>query len=154
MNHSSIILLLPKNKFVVYAILPHESIVKQMFKKILFTILAIIAGYAIMIIGLYISQDLFFGGIEIGKTKIWELTIAGLGAFVSAFAGGFVTGRLAPVKSIVAPAILAVETMIEATFLFIEGQFPNPVWFDILSELTLVVGILAGGNYYLHRRKK
>jgi len=125
-----------------------------MLKKILLTILAIFAGYAIMIIGLYISQDLFFGGIEIGKTKIWELAIAGFGAFISAFAGGLVTGKLAPVKNMIAPTILAVETMIEATFLFIEGQFPNPLWFDILSELTLVVGILAGGYYYLIKRRK
>jgi hypothetical protein len=125
----------------------------EKLKTISLTILALIAGYAIMILGLYLSQDVTFGGIVIGETKLWQLVIAGIGAFISAFAGGYVATLLAPLKNYIPAIILAVETMIEATLLFIEGQFPNPLWFDIMSELTLAIGIMAGGYYYLRHYK-
>ena len=121
------------------------------FKKVAFTILAFIAGYAAMVIGLYISQDAFFGGIVIGETKLWQLAIAGIGALGSAFIGGLVAARLAPIKNMTAPIILALETVVESIYLYLGGAFPNPLWFDIMSELTLLIGILAGGYYYLSR---
>ena len=126
----------------------------QTIKNILGTLLAFILGYAVMVVGLYLSQDLFFGGIHIGETKLWQVAIAGFGAVVSAFAGGFVAGKIAPVKTFLPQIILAGETVIESIYLYLTGVFTNPLWFDILSELTLMVGIVAGGYYYLNVYRK
>ena len=125
----------------------------EALKKISLIILAFILGYTVMVIGLYLSQDAFFGGIVIGRTKLWQLAIAGVGALLSAFVGGYVTGLIAPVKNYIPQFILAGETVIESIYLYVEGAFPNPLWFDIMSEMTLLVGIFGGGYFYLKRHK-
>lgn len=118
------------------------------------TILAVIAGYTLMVSGLYVSQDVAFGEIIIGKTKIWQLVIAGLGAIFSAFAGGFVAGRLAPIKDRTPQVILTFGIFVETTAHYLEGSFINPLWFDMIAGLILIIGVFCGGHYYLSKRKK
>ena len=120
-------------------------------KKVAFLILAVIAGYAIMVIGLFISQDAFFGGIVIGETKIWELAIAGVGAFLSAFAGGYTAQKFSPFRNWIAPFIIGAETIVESIYLFRSGKFPNPLWFDIGAEFTLLFGIFCGAYFYMKK---
>ena len=123
----------------------------QKLKNILLVLIAVIAGYFVMVIGLYISQDAFFGGIVIGETPLWQVAIAGIGAFVSAFAGGWVAARLSPFTNWAPQIIMGLETIVESIYLFQSGKFPNPLWFDIGAEITLLVGIFAGGYYYLNK---
>ncbi len=107
-----------------------------------------------MALGLYLSQDLAFGGIVIGKTHVWQLVIAGLCSIISAFAGGFISGQLAPMKDRAPQVILAFGIMVESTAPYMEGSFLNPLWFNMISTLLLIISIFWGGHYYLSRRKR
>ena len=119
-------------------------------KKIGLYIAAPILGYAAMILGLILVQDVCFGRIVLGETPLWKLVPVAIGSFLAAGLGGFLAAKIAKAYF---PALLMIGgTIFETINLMRSGEFVNPMWFETLAELTLIFGILWGANYVLKKR--
>ncbi|MDW3652161.1 MAG: hypothetical protein R8P61_34115 [Bacteroidia bacterium] len=117
----------------------------EKIRKIALIALAVVAGYAVMILGLLLTQDLSLGRVEFGITPLWKIPLVGIGALASAALGGWVAFLISKSKKLIPQIIMAGFTIFETTALLMEGALTNPLWFELLSELTLIVGILGAG---------
>lgn len=117
----------------------------ETIRKIALIALAVVAGYAVMILGLLLTQDLSLGRVEFGITPFWKIPLVGIGALASAALGGWVAFLISKSKKLIPQIIMAGFTIFETTALLMEGVLTNPLWFELLSELTLIVGIIGAG---------
>ena len=117
----------------------------ETIRKIALIALAVVAGYAVMILGLLLTQDLSLGRVEFGITPMWKIPLVGIGALASAALGGWVAFLISKSKKLIPQIIMAGLTVVETTALLMEGALTNPLWFELLAELTLIVGIIGAG---------
>jgi hypothetical protein len=57
--------------------------------RVLRTAIAIVVGYAVMVILITLVQEAWFGGVDYYESSRDELAVAGFFTFLSAVAGGF-----------------------------------------------------------------
>ncbi len=107
-------------------------------------LLAVVAGYATMVLLISLVQEGIFGGVTYQETPFPQLLIAGLLTTASAVAGGAVAAGVFG-KPYYPPSLaIGGLVVLETTYMILAGQLPGPVWFDMLAGGSLLTGILVG----------
>ena len=107
-------------------------------------LLALVAGYATMIICIFIVQEGMFGGVTYQKTPLPQLLVAGILTSASALVGGAV-GAWVFGKPFFPPALaMCGLVVLETTYMIAAGRLPGPLWFDVAAASGLLFGILLG----------
>ena len=73
------------------------------------------------------------------------LAIASVAAVVVGFCGGFVSAWVGGRPRLLHAAGLLIPLAIDTTFVVTSGVSSDPLWYDLVGSLTLVVAALAGG---------
>lgn len=118
-----------------------------MIKTILLTIIAVIAGYALMVGLITLVQEVWFGGVGWGTTPFGQLAVAGFFTMLAAFVGAAVATAIRLGKSVVPAVIMSCLVALETTALVVTERVSGPLWFDALSALLLILAIMAGGLF-------
>ncbi len=113
--------------------------------KLVKSVTAIVLGYALMVVLIWIVQEGMFDGVGFNKSSLTVLGVAGLLTFGGAVAGGFATGWLAP-GAPRAHVLVPVLAVIAETLGFLVPRSGDPVWFDLLAGGSLVFGLLLGAQ--------
>ncbi len=109
---------------------------------------SIVIGYATIVLGAIVFQDLLFGGLSFAESPASELIIGGGLTALSAVAGGYLLGKVAPFRPILHSVPLVVWLCIERTIIHIQGITAAPLWFDIVSGRGEVAGVVIGVCLY------
>ena len=120
--------------------------------RVLRTAIAIVVGYAVMVILITLVQEAWFGGVDYYESPRSELAVAGFFTFLSACAGGFVAAWIGGRQYLAHGLAVAAGVVVETTVLLSTGGLSGPVWFDLLASLSLVVGILLGAALFARLR--
>jgi len=113
--------------------------------KILRSVLAVAAGYAVMVVLITLVQETWFGGVKFGESPTRVLVIAGFLTFVAAVIGGSTGSAIAGFRRAV-PFVMGGMVVLETSVLIARGRVGGPLWFDILAAASLILGILLGGE--------
>lgn len=115
-----------------------------MIKSIVLTIVAVVAGYALMVALITLVQEVWFGGVEWGITPIGRLAVAGLFTMLAAFIGAAVATAIVRRRTFLPAIVMSCLVALETTALVMTGKVGGPLWFDVLSALLLVLAIMSG----------
>ena len=107
---------------------------------------AVLLGYAVLVLGAFVFQDALFGRLTY-QSPPFDLVIGGGLTVVSAVAGGYVLALIAPKRPMLHAVPLVVWLCFETTVLYLSGD--SPLWFDIVTGGSNVVGILVGAYAWL-----
>ncbi len=123
-------------------------------KNIAIIVIAALVSYALM--GLFITavQEWIFHGVNYHKSSFLVLAVAGLGTFLSAVAAGWIAYRINNYRNRFSNYIMCILVVCETTWLIVTKRADNPIWFDVLAALSLIVGILAGSYLGYLRKSK
>ncbi len=112
------------------------------------SIAAVILGYATIVVGAVVFQELLFGGISYLDSPWLDLVIGGGLTALSAVAGGYLLAVVAPIRPMLHSIPLVLWLSFETTYLYVTEITAGPLWFDIVSGASLVVGVLIGAFAY------
>ena len=111
--------------------------------------MAVICGYAIMVILITLVQEVWFGGIGWNKTPFGVLCIAGFFTCVASAIGAVIATAIARRSGRIASVIMSCFVVAETATLMITGKVTGPLWFDIIAAASLIVAILIGAELFL-----
>ena len=109
------------------------------------SVAAVLAGYAVIVAGTTLAFESILGGIGYYKSSATVLAIASVAAFVVGFCGGIVSAWVGGRPRLLHAAGLLIPLAIDTTFVVTSGVSSDPLWYDLVGSLTLVVAALAGG---------
>jgi hypothetical protein len=121
--------------------------------KAVWSVVAVVTGYAVMIAGAWLGQESVFPGTEYGS-PILELLTVGVLTSVLAGTGGAVTAILAPSRPYLHLLPMAVLISIETIGLYVTGRVTGPLWFELLAGASLITGTVAGAWVGLHAKRR
>ena len=110
---------------------------------------AVILGYAVIVLGAVVFQELLYGGLSYADSPWSHLVIGGGLTALSAVAGGFLLAYVAPARPMIHTVPLVVWLVFETTYLHMTGVTAGPLWFDIVSGGSLVIGVVIGAYAFL-----
>lgn len=113
------------------------------------SIAAVILGYATIVAGAVIFQELLFGGISFHQSPWLHLVVGGGLTGFSAVVGGYLLAVVAPSRPMLHTIPLILWLGFETTFLYVTEVTAGPLWFDIVSGGSLIVGVLVGAFAFL-----
>ncbi len=108
----------------------------------------VVLGYAILIIGITLVQEVWLERPHLGETKVLTIITVGLACMFVSAVGGFMAGVVSGKAGMAPQKVMSVLILIETTVLVWSGQVDNPFWFEILAAASLIFSILAGGWCY------
>ena len=108
------------------------------------SIAAIVLGYATIVLGAVIFQELLFGGISYRDSPLMHLVVGGGLTGLSAVVGGYLLAIVAPFRPMLHTIPLVLWLGFETTYLYVTEVTGGPLWFDMVSGGSLVVGVLIG----------
>ena len=108
------------------------------------SIAAVVLGYAIIVAGAVVFQELLFGGISYRDSPWLNLVVGGGLTALSAVLGGYLLAIVAPFRPMLHTIPLVLWLGFETTYLYVTEVTTGPLWFDIVSGGSLVVGVLVG----------
>jgi hypothetical protein len=115
-----------------------------MIRRIGMFFLAVVAGYATMILFITVVQEGMFGGVTYQTSPLPQLLVAGGLTLASAAVGGVVAARIFG-KPFFPPALIICGLVVlESTYMISAGRMPGPIWFDVMASGSLLFGILLG----------
>ena len=117
--------------------------------RLLRSITAVVVGYATIVLGAVIFQDLLFGGLSYGESPWLHLVVGGGVTALSAVAGGYVLAVIAPMRPMLHAVPLVLWLGIETALLYVTEVTSGPLWFDIVSGGSLIGGVLIGTFAFL-----
>ena len=109
------------------------------------SVAAVLAGYAVIVVGTTLAFETLLGGIGYYKSSRTVLAIASVAAFFVGFCGGFVSAWVGGRPRLLHAAGLLLPLAIDTTFVVTSGVSSDPLWYDLAGSLTLVVAALLGG---------
>lgn len=115
-----------------------------MIKRIAIYLLAVLAGYIVMVLLITVVQELIFGGVSYQTTPMPQLLIVGVLTAFSAVAGGAVAAKIFGNPWYTPALAMCGLIILETTYMTSAGKLDGPLWFDIAAASSLVVGILVG----------
>ncbi len=118
-------------------------------KKLLRTVAGVVCGYLLMGLLITLVQDVWFGGVEWGKTPLGDLTIAGFFTCVAAAIGAVTATAIARPTGRVAAAIMSCLVVLEMTTLIVTGTVAGSLWFELLAAASLIVAIVLSAELFL-----
>lgn len=113
--------------------------------RILRTVAAVVAGYAVIVAGTTLTLEVLLGGFGYYESSRLELAAASVGAVVSGLAGGFVAawiGGRHPVRHALG---VLIPLTIDTAFVLTSGISSDPLWFDSIASVTLMASTVVGG---------
>ncbi len=116
--------------------------------RVLRTVIAVVVGYAVMVILITLVQETWLGGVSYRESPRSVLAMAGFFTFLSAAIGGAVGTWLSGSAKLVAGFVMAGLVVVETTVLLSTGGLDGPLWFDLLAALSLIIGILLGAAFF------
>ena len=118
------------------------------------TILAIVVGYAVMVILITLVQETWLGGVSYRESPRSVLAMAGFFTFLSAGIGGLVAAWIGGRQYLAHGLAVAAGVVVETTVLLSTGGLSGPLWFDLLAALSLIIGILLGAALFSRLKSK
>ncbi len=119
--------------------------------KIIRSVLAVIGGYAVIVLAAALAQDALYGGVSYTGSSFSTLAIAGTltaaGTVLAGAALASIAGRGANLHG----AVLAAWLVFETTFLAATGVTDNPIWLDVLTGGSLIAALFLGVHIYKSR---
>ena len=112
--------------------------------KLLRILAGVIAGYAVMVVGITLVQETWFGGVGWYESSLGELAVAGFFTTVSAAIGSAVGTAIAGYPGRIVANVMSLLVVTETTALTLQGTLDGPLWFDVLAAGGLIVGLFAG----------
>lgn len=106
---------------------------------------AAILGYGVIVLGTTATFEWIFGGIGFYKSSPAVLAASALGAAISGFCGGLVAGLVGLKAPLRHAAGVLFFLIVDTTYVLTSGISKDPVWFDLIGSLTLMVSCLAAG---------
>ena len=122
--------------------------------RVLRTILAIVVGYAVMVILITLVQETWLGGVSYRESPRSVLALAGFFTFLSAGIGGLVAAWIGGRQYLAHGLAVAAGVVVETTVLLSTGGLSGPLWFDLLAALSLIIGILLGAALFSRLKSK
>ncbi len=122
--------------------------------RVLRTILAIVVGYAVMVILITLVQETWLGGVSYRESPRSVLALAGFFTFLSAGIGGLVAAWIGGRQYLAHGLAVAAGVVVETTVLLSTGGLSGPLWFDLLAALSLIIGILLGAVLFSRLKSK
>lgn len=119
--------------------------------KVIRGILAVVAGYAVMVVLITLVQENWLGGVAFGRSSLRVLLLAGAGTFLAAMIGGVIAAAISGWHRI-APLVMCAVVVVETTTLVVTGRIAGPLWFDLSAAASLLVGIMLGAEVLLRAR--
>lgn len=107
-------------------------------------LLALLAGYAAMVVLITVVQEWMFGGVSYHTTALPQLLIAGGLTALSAMAGGAVAAWIFGQPWFPPPLAMCGLVVLETTYMISANKLEGPTWFDVMAASSLIVGILLG----------
>ena len=107
-------------------------------------ILAVVAGYLVLVVLITLVQEVWFGGVSFYKSSLTVLIVAGFFTFLSAAAGGLVAVLIAKSHRSIHTLAMCLLIVAEAIALIATGGTTDPLWFDTLASVSLIIGIVLG----------
>lgn len=111
-------------------------------------IVAVLAGESMMGLLITIVQERIFGGISFNESPVFDLIFGGLGTFLCAFLAGVAAYLIVDKKTIIPNVIITILVTIESVNLIFFSNSKDPLWFDTIAALSLLVGIWLGVLVY------
>ncbi len=109
-----------------------------------YIILASLLGEISLILLTTIAQEMLFDGIRFATSSNLELIFGGLATFLVAVIAGIIAAAIVKASTLIPHTIISILTFIEMTYLMISGKLDDPIWFDVLSGFSLILGIWLG----------
>ncbi len=122
------------------------------FLPLLRSLLAIVAGYFVIVLGTTFAFEALLGGIGYHESSPGELALATLGAGLSGLAGGLTAAWVAGRRPLLHAALVLIPLALDTTYVLTSGISDDPIWFDLGGGLTLMAAAVLGG-YLLERRR-
>jgi hypothetical protein len=113
-------------------------------KKILYIILATLIGEIALVLFTTVAQEVLFDGISYNTSSQFDIVFGGLATFIAAILAGVVATLIVKGKSRWPIFIISIVIVIEMTYLMVSGILTDPIWFDTLAGLSLILGIWLG----------
>lgn len=129
-----------------------------MFKfslQVLRSVAAVVVGYLVIVAGTTLAFEVWLGGVGYYESPPQELLLASVAAVISGLAGGFVAAWLSNRRPLLHAVGVLAFLIADTTYVLAYGISKEPVWFSLLSALTLMVSTVVGGliNRQLPRRR-
>ena len=115
-----------------------------------YIILAVILGEIALILLTTIAQEVLYDGISFATSSNIDMIFGGLATFVAAVIAGIIAVAITRGSTRIPPTIISILIFAEMTYLMLSGKLNNPIWFDILLGLSLILGIWLG--YYIVKK--
>jgi hypothetical protein len=112
---------------------------------VLLILLAIIAGEITLVLLSSLVQGVLYDGIFWTSSPKSDIFIGGFLTFLSAVIPGYLAMWIVRNKTYFPHIVISLLIAVETTWLITRNQTPDPVWFDALAGLSLIVGIFLGG---------
>jgi hypothetical protein len=109
------------------------------------SIAAVVAGYAVIVAGTILAFEVWLGGIGYHKSSTQVLAVASVAAFVSGFSGGYVAAWLGGRPQLLHAAGVLLPLILDTTYVVTSGVSSDPLWYDLVGALTLMVAAILGG---------
>ncbi len=111
--------------------------------KILKVLLAIFVGELILILATTFAQEVLFDGISLASP--WPTLIAGgLATFLAAVLAGYAARFIIKEPIKIVAIVISLLIVIETSYLISGNKTADPVWFDSLAGISLVLGVWIG----------
>lgn len=121
--------------------------------KLLRILLGVIVGYAVMVVGITLVQETWFGGVGWYESPLGELAVAGFFTTVAAGVGAAAGTAVAGLPGRTVATVMSLLVITETTALTVQGRLTGPMWFDVIAALGLIVGIFLGAILALRLRR-
>jgi len=118
------------------------------FKLVFEIIVAVLAGESMMGLLITIVQENIFGGISFSESPVFDLIFGGIGTFLCAFLAGVAAYLIVCKKTIIPNLIITILVAIESVNLIFFSNSKDPLWFDTIAAISLLVGIWLGVLVY------
>ena len=116
-------------------------------KRIARIFLAVIAGEAALVLLTTIAQEVLFNGIDYYTSGRSDMILGGLATLLAAVIAGAIAAIIPEDRIHIPPLVISMIILLEVSYLYTAGILTGPLWFDVLSGLSLVAGIWMG--YYI-----
>jgi hypothetical protein len=118
------------------------------------SIAAVAAGYVVIVAGTILAFEVWLGGIGYHKSSTAVLAVASVAAFVSGFSGGYVAAWLGGRPQLLHAAGVLLPLLLDTTYVVTSGVSRDPLWYDMVGALTLMVAAIFGGYVRQLQSKK
>lgn len=107
-------------------------------------IAAILVGEIALVLLTTLAQEVLFDGIRFSSSPWSVLIFGGLATFLAAVGAGRIARWVMGEDQKIVPTIITLLIIIETGYLISRQVSGDPVWFDVLAGVSLVIGIWLG----------